>query len=227
MTPPFDDQPRVWNPEVMMEDEQPQSTEIMTVEETPLPTIAEQKDIIKESDISEENKGMLNALVEMNNVAQTLIALRSSETAEQRKTFLTAICENFVSARMRNNSVAEQLKAKLLERLLNNIENLDLETVSKIYTDLSEVSSVDSQQAIANINGGGSSGNTPGSGPTFNFAFGEGAQATSNTLAVGKGAETSVSHLKEVASMNNSLKAWGNIPTKKPIVVDAESVEKK
>lgn len=49
----------------------------------------------------------------MNNVAETLALIRSNESAEQRKTVITAWCENFMNSRMRNNVVAETLKAKL------------------------------------------------------------------------------------------------------------------
>lgn len=195
-------------------------------EEMPLPTISEQKDMVKNSSINEENKGMLQALVEMNNVAETLALIRSNESAEQRKTVITAWCENFMNSRMRNNVVAETLKAKLLERLLNNIDNLDLQTTAQIYNDLSDVSSVDAQQAMANINGG--AGAIPGQGSginlTINNATSEGASITTNTL---NAQPQQVSQLKEVAAMNTSIRAWSNIPLPKKKVVDAEIVEHK
>lgn len=195
-------------------------------EEMPLPTISEQKDMVKNSSINEENKGMLQALVEMNNVAETLALIRSNESAEQRKTVITAWCENFMNSRMRNNVVAETLKAKLLERLLNNIDNLDLQTTAQIYNDLSDVSSVDAQQAMANINGG--AGAMPGQGSginlTINNATSEGASITTNTL---NAQPQQVGQLKEVAAMNTSIRAWSNIPLPKKKVVDAEIVEHK
>lgn len=193
-------------------------------EEIPLPTISEQKDMVKNSSLNEENKGMLQALVEMNNVAETLALIRSNESAEQRKTVITAWCENFMNSRMRNNVVAETLKAKLLERLLNNIDNLDLQTTAQIYNDLSDVSSVDAQQAMANINGG--AGAMPGQGSginlTINNATSEGASITTNTL---NAQPQQVGQLKEVAAMNTSIRAWSNIPLPKKKVVDADFTE--
>lgn len=194
-------------------------------EEIPLPTVSEQKNIVANSSINEENKGMLQALVEMNNVAETLALIRSNESAEQRKTVITAWCENFMNSRMRNNVVAETLKAKLLERLLNNIDNLDLQTTAQIYNDLSDVSNVDAQQAMANINGG--AGTIPGQGSginlTINNATSEGASITTNTL---NAQPQQVGQLKEVVTLNSSIKAWSNIPLPKKKVIDADFTEK-
>lgn len=194
-------------------------------EEMPLPTISEQKNIVANSSINKENKDMLQALVEMNNVAETLALIRSNESAEQRKTVITAWCENFMNSRMRNNVVAETLKAKLLERLLNNIDNLDLQTTAQIYNDLSDVSNVDAQQAMANINGG--SGTIPGQGSginlTINNATSEGASITTNTL---NAQPQQVGQLKEVVTLNSSIKAWSNIPLPKKKVIDADFTEK-
>lgn len=192
-------------------------------EEIPLPTISEQKDIVKNSSINEENKSMLQALVEMNNVAETLALIRSNESAEQRKTVITAWCENFMNSRMRNNVVAETLKAKLLERLLNNIDNLDLQTTAQIYNDLSDVSNVDAQQAMANINGGAPVGNQTGTVFNLNLATGENSNVTNNTLNANP---QQVGQLKEVVTLNSSIKAWSNIPLPKKKVIDADFTEK-
>lgn len=198
-------------------------------EEIPLPTIAEQKaTVTAATDISDESKGMLNSLIEMNSIAQTLTAIRNNETQEQRKTVITAWCENFIQSRMRNNATAELLKSRLLERLLNNLDNLDLDTTSRIYTDLSDVSSVDAQQAIATIMG---SGGIPGVGSqqggislTINNATSDGATITNNTLNANP---QQVGQLKEVNTLNSSIKAWNNIPLPKKKVVDVEYIEEK
>lgn len=195
-------------------------------EEIPLPTISEQKDIVANSSINAENKGMLQALVEMNNVAETLALIRSNESAEQRKTVITAWCENFMNSRMRNNVVAETLKAKLLERLLNNIDNLDLQTTAQIYNDLSDVSNVDVQQAMANINGGAGAmpGNQTGTVVNLNLATGENSTVTNNTL---NAQPQQVGQLKEVAAMNTSIRAWSNIPLPKKKIIDTDFTENK
>lgn len=224
------DFPKYWN------DETDNTTEVETfdntsqlipIEETkPLPTIAEQTKIVAESDISEENKGLLQGLVEINNVAKTLEAIRSEETQEQRRTVLTAFCESFVGARLKNNLVAEELKRKLLNRLLDNIDNLDLELTSRIYVDLQETMAVDLQQANAQIIGqqGAPIGNPGAINLTINNATSEGATITNNTLNANP---QQVGQLKEVAAMNTSIKAWSNVPLPKKNTVDAEFIEKK
>ena len=224
------DFPKYWN------DDTDEITEVETFDNTsqlvpieevkPLPTIAEQNKIVAESDISEENKGLLQGLVEINNVAKTLEAIRSEETQEQRRTVLTAFCESFVGARLKNNLVAEELKRKLLNRLLDNIDNLDLELTSRIYVDLQETMAVDLQQANAQIIGqqGAPIGNPGGINLTINNATSEGATITNNTLNANP---QQVGQLKEVAAMNTSIKAWSNIPLPKKNTIDAEFIEKK
>ena len=224
------DFPKYWNDETdnITEVETFDNTsQLIPIEETkPLPTIAEQTRIVAESDISEENKGLLQGLVEINNVAKTLEAIRSEETQEQRRTVLTAFCESFVGARLKNNLVAEELKRKLLNRLLDNIDNLDLELTSRIYVDLQETMAVDLQQANAQIMGqqGASIGNPGGINLTINNATSEGATITNNTLNANP---QQVGQLKEVAAMNTSIKAWSNVPLPKKNTIDAEFIEKK
>lgn len=224
------DFPKYWNDETdnITEVETFDNTsQLVPIEETkPLPTIAEQNKIVAESDISEENKGLLQGLVEINNVAKTLEAIRSEETQEQRRTVLTAFCESFVGARLKNNLVAEELKRKLLNRLLDNIDNLDLELTSRIYVDLQETMAVDLQQANAQIMGqpGAPIGNPGAINLTINNATSEGATITNNTLNANP---QQVGQLKEVAAMNTSIKAWSNIPLPKKNTIDAEFIEKK
>ena len=224
------DFPKYWNEEtgeITEVETYDNTSQLMPIEEVkPLPTIAEQNKIVTDSDISEENKGLLQGLIEINNVAKTLEAIKSEETQEQRRTVLTAFCESFVSARLKNNIVAEELKRKLLNRLLSNIDNLDLELTSRIYVDLQETMAVDLQQANAQIMGqqGAPVGNPGAINLTINNATSEGATITNNTLNANP---QQVGQLKEVAAMNTSIKAWSNIPLPKKNAIDTEFVEKK
>lgn len=216
------DFPKYWteeeyDPETGKILQSPNTQELIPIEENvPEPlTITEQKNIISSAnDISTEGKEMLNGLVEINSIANVLAEIDTTETIEKRKTVVTAWCESFINSRMRNNVAAEMLKQKLLERLVNNVHNLDLQTSAEIYRDLTEVSSVDAQQAMSALNG--NLGNTPQSGGinlTINNATAEGATVTNNTL---NATPQQVGQLKEVASLNASLKSWGqNIPLPK------------
>lgn len=222
------DFPKYWNEEtgeILEAETYDNTSQLIPVEEDiPLPTIAEQNEIVAKSSISTENKNLLQGLIEINNVAKTLEAIRSEETQEQRKTVLTAFCESFVGARLRNNLVAEELKRKLLNRLLDNVENLDLELTSRIYVDLQETMAVDLQQASAQINGQSAPISNPGGiNLTINNATSEGATITNNTLNANP---QQVGQLKEVAAMNTSIKAWSNVPLPKKNTIDAEFEEK-
>ena len=228
--PQFDDQPKIWTGDDILEENviPEQSTDLMTIDETPqLPSVEEQIDIIHTSDLKDENKSMLNALVELNKTASVLAQIQNEETVELQNKVIQAICTNFVTERMRNNSTAELVKNKILGNLVEHIDVLDLETQAKIYNDLTEVSSIDNQQAMAKMAGG--SGSVPGSGGgginlTINNATAEGASINNPTLNVGTG--PSITQLKEVTSLNNSVKAWGSAPMPKKVVTDTESVEK-
>lgn len=228
-----DDFPKYWTEEEVNPETgeiYDNSTALMPVveEEVPLPTIAEQREIVNEAtDVSKESKSMLNSLIEMNTVAQTLAAIRTNETAEQRRNVITAWSENFINARMQNNVSAELLKQKLLERLIQNLPNLDLETTARIYNDLTDVSSVDAQQAFSAITGGGAAvpGNSGGNiSLTINNATSEGATITNNTL---NASPQQVGQLKEVNTLNSSIKAWNNMPLPKKKAIDTEYIENK
>lgn len=228
----FDDQPRIWTGEedFIENNLEEQTTNLTVVDEPPLPSVEEQIDIIHTSDLKDENKSMLNALVELNKTAAVLAQIQNEETVELQNKVIQAICTNFVTERMRNNSTAELVKNKILGNLVEHIDVLDLETQAKIYNDLTEVSSIDNQQAMAKMAGG--SGSVPGSGSgginlTLNNITGDNAGVTQNTLAVGGVAGPSITQLKEVTSLNNSVKAWGSAPMPKKVnPIDTEGTEK-
>lgn len=231
---PNNDLPKIWNEDLIYDPETGEiidntpAQDLIPIEESkPLPTIAEQKKAVADSDISEESKGMLDSLIEMNGIAQVLEITRNTEMAEQRRNVIGAWCENFIGARLRNNVAAEKLKAALIDRLLVNVNELDLETSSRILNDLQQTMSVDSQQAMAMINGGSAGGFNSGQGGVnlvINNATSEGASITNQTLNT---TPQQVGQLKEVAAMNTSIKAWSNIPLPKKNTINAEFIEKK
>ena len=229
--PQFDDQPKIWTGDDVFTDEiiPEQTTDLAIIDEAPkLPTLEEQEDIVNSSDLKDENKTLLGALVELNKTSAILAQIQNDETIEMQNKVIQATCTSFIHNRMMNNITAEQLKNKLLTNLLQNIDVLDLETQSKIYNDLTEVSAIDAPQALAKMSG--ASGGMPGSGSgginlTINNATAEGASINNPTLNVGT-AGPSITQLKEVTSLNNSVKAWGSAPMPKKVVTDTESVEK-
>ncbi len=218
------DAPKIWTGEVEFEEstvdiiDSPDVTDVAVVEQATLPSVDEQRKIIEESSLNTADKSVLGSLVEINNIYDTLSVIQNDEVKEKRAVVLESICSAFIHSRMTNNAHAEALKFKLLNRLSDNIENLDLQTVSKIYNDLTAVSSIDAQQAGNIAAGMGSAGGVPGAGGgiqvNINNATAEGASITNATANVnGAG----VNHLKETASLNASLKSWGNIPKQQPV----------
>lgn len=224
------DLPKYWDEETgEVIETYPENTAALVPQEeqVPLPTIEEQKDIIQAAPVGKDNMAMLNSLVEMNQVAQTLSAIRSTESQEMRRNVLTAWCESFVNSRMVNNVAAERLKAKILEKLTENLDILDLDTISRIYNDLHEVSAVDMQQASSIVNGnlGGGAFQAGGTTVNLNLATGENGVVTAQTL---NATPQQVGQLKEVASINTAIKSWSNmpLPKKKDTLPDVEILPK-
>lgn len=223
-----DDTPNIWE-EDLVEDEKSTSLQTVTPAEeiAPLPTKEEQLSIIDKADISEEHRGLLSELTEMNEVAKTLATLRDNETVEERKTLIRAWSEAFMTKRLQNNNLAEELKRKLLHRLLDNVDELDLQTTSQIFTGIQEVTSLDAQNALGQIMGGNA---TPGSGSngtniTVNVANGDNSSATSNAMHIGSGVDAN--QLKQVADMGASIKGWSNVemPRKEKNVTDITATD--
>lgn len=207
------DTPKIWQDPDLVQENLP--TEIIQ-EEIELPSIAEQRETITSSNLSNSNKALLESLVTMNEVAQTLDKIRYTETADMRLNYVKMLAENFISSRMYNNHIAEELKRKLIERLLAHVDDLDFELATRLYTDLHETTNLDAQQAFATVSGTnatmpGMAGN--GINLTINNATSEGASIMNNTL---NATPQQVGQLKEVQAMNASIKGWaGNIPLPK------------
>lgn len=220
--PQFDDQPKIWTgDDVFTEDViEETSTDLTTVDDTPqLPSLEEQTNIVKKSDLKEDNKNMLSALVELNKTAAILAQIQNDETIEMQNKVIQATCTNFIQSRMMNNSTAEALKNKLLLNLIQNIDVLDLETQAKIYNDLTEVSAIDAQQALAKMSG--STGSMPGTGSgginlTINNATGDNSGITQNQLSVGNNAP--IANLSTISNLNKTVTDWGKVPTKADII---------
>lgn len=217
------DLPKYWNEETgeVVETYPENTAALMPQEEVlPLPTITEQTEIVQAAKVNKDNMSMLNSLVEMNKVAETLNALRSTESQEMRRNVLTAWCESFVNSRMINNVAAEKLKARILDKLSENLDVLDLETISRIYNDLHEVSAVDMQQANSMVSGN-MGGFPSGAGTTvnLNLATGENGVVTTQTL---NATPQQVGQLKEVTQMNTAIKGWSNVALPRKKAVDAE-----
>lgn len=230
--PQFDDQPKIWTGDDIFTEDNIQevdetSTDLAIVDETPqLPSLEEQESIVNSSDLKDENKNMLSALVELNKTAAILAQIQNDETIEMQNKVIQATCTNFIQSRMMNNSTAEALKNKLLLNLMQNIEVLDLETQAKIYNDLTETSAIDAQQALAKISGGSGmpTGGNGGINLTLNNITGDNAGVTQNTLAVNTKAP--IQNLDTLNNLSSNLNSWKNAP-KKITPIDTTGTENK
>lgn len=212
------DQPKIW----IDEDEAPiydNTSALMPIEEEkPLPTIQEQEAAIEKAEIPDKYKGMLDGLIQINKLANLLDEIRNSETIQKRNAVLTMFCETFIHERMQNNILAERLKQALINKLIINIDNLDLEMVGRLYNDLHEVTAVDANSAINSVANGGfmpstMPGITPGQGLTVNInnATSEGASITNQTANFQQPTQ-----LKDATTFNGVVKSINslNIPRK-------------
>ena len=210
---PFDDTPKRWVDENEEEvcDNSSQLTPIK--EEKPLPTVAEQKDIIAQSDLKEEDKSILGGIIEINNIANALEKTGIMETIEQRIMVIRTYAEHFIAEHLRNNIRAEDLKNMLLMKLARNIDNLDLELASRIYLDLQQTMSQDVAIMNATAHGEVGANAIPNAGPSINLtvnnATTEGASITNNTLAV----NNQQPNLKDASILNSTLKKMQTVST--------------
>jgi hypothetical protein len=122
---------------------------------------------------------------------------------------------------MDTNVKMEDIKRDLLMSVYKNMDQVDILTRFEMLKSLHEMTQVDAQKQI-----GGFTNPMPEYGQTpntvVNVVTGQDGQLTTNTVNVGS---SPVSDLKNVAKMNESIKAWGNSP--KPIkpVTDVEGTE--
>lgn len=202
---PFDDTPKRWVDEEEIYDN---TSQLMPIEEEkPLPTIAEQKDIVTKSNLNDEDKTILGGIIEINNIANALEKTGIMETIEQRIMVIRTYAEHFIAQHLRNNIRAENLKDLILAKLAANIENLDLELASRIYLDLQQTMSQDVAIMNATAHGESNAAMMAGmSGPSINLtvnnAATEGASITNNTLAV----NNQQANLKDASILNNAIK---------------------
>ena len=222
------DEPRIWRDEDNTIPEESYdangfSNELVQVEEEPaLPSISEQKELVQSSQISAENKSILNQLIEINEIANMLKTVNNTEMEEQRSKILDTTCAIFIQQRMQNNMHIEKLKRKVIDRLIDNIDNMDLELANDVLSNITQVTSTDATNAMSSLRGGAvSSSGMPGIQLNINNATADGAQITTQTLNAGP---QQVQQLKEVATLNSSIRAWQNIPGKKA-PIQAEIVD--
>ena len=214
------DTPRVWTEEVATDENVTNLPGV--VEENYLPELSsqEKKEIIAQ-EVPEDYKDIFGSLVELSDMAHAIEAIDTDASQQTRKRMLDIITESFIRKRMDTNVKMEDIKRDLLMSVYKNMDQVDILTRFEMLKSLHEMTQVDAQKQI-----GGFTNPIPEYGQTpntvVNVVTGQDGQLTTNTVNVGA---SPVSDLKNVAKMNESIKAWGNSP--KPIkpVTDVEGTE--
>lgn len=222
------DAPKIWkSPEEILAEQQ-QSQELTVPEEPSVPTlpVEERLDII-EKEASENDKGILNALVEVSKTANVLKQIDNEELQEGRNLVLKAWYDAFIQNKMQNSHTIEKVIAGLADRLLNNIDSLDLEQTGILIEKLSNVNAIMAQRNPTTFGDPtyGQGGGQPAVNLTINNATAEGASINNPTLNVG--GRSPVQNLDGLNNLNNAMNGWKGAPKKVTPVMDTESTEKK
>jgi len=220
-----DDMPKKWT-EMANSEETEQNTSIANYEEEQVPALSyeEQKELV-EQESPEEYKDMFGALVEVSNMANLLSKIDTDESQYVRRKMLDIVSEEFIRKRMNTNVKLEDMKLRLLNRVYDNIDQLDLTTSYEMLKGIHEMTQGEAQSPIGRY-ANPSIIPTQNTGPTINISTGEG---NINTATISPTpAPTSNINLKDLSRMSEAQKAWGDLKVKKkdPIIINTEGKDK-
>lgn len=222
------DAPKIWKSpeEILAEQEINKNQELMIPEEPSVPTLPiEDRLHIIDKEASDNDKGILNALVEVSKTANVLKQIDNEETQEGRNLVLKAWYDAFIQNKMQNSHTIEKVIAGLADRLLNNIDSLDLEQTGILIEKLSNVNAIMAQRNPTTLGDPTyGQGGQPAVNLTINNATAEGASINNPTLNVG--GRPPVPNLDGLNSLNNAMTGWKGAPKKVTPVVDVEGTNK-
>ena len=223
------DQPQLWIDETEKKEDFlgeltiQNSQEIAIVEEMP---IEKQKELI-EAEAPDDYKDALTSLVEVSQMTNILEAVDTEKSQYTRRRMLDLLSENFIRKRLSTNEKLESLKLDLLNRVWDNIEQIDLTTSFEMLSRIHEITAMEAAKPIGGYTDpsmagvpGGLGGATPAVNLTINKATGADSQITTNSMSIG--AKPPVEDLKTVSKLSETVKAWGNVPKKVQPIVDVE-----
>lgn len=222
------DAPKIWKSpeEILAEQEINKNQELMIPEEPSVPTLPiEDRLQIIDKEASDNDKGILNALVEVSKTANVLKQIDNEETQEGRNLVLKAWYDAFIQNKMQNSHTIEKVIAGLADRLLNNIDSLDLEQTGILIEKLSNVNAIMAQRNPTTLGDPTyGQGGQPAVNLTINNATAEGASINNPTLNVG--GRPPVPNLDGLNSLNNAMTGWKGAPKKVTPVMDVEGTNK-
>lgn len=195
-----------------------------------VPSLTAEEKLEEIKSASTTHMGLLNALVEINKTADVLKKIDNEETIADRNKVLNVIFEGYAQKRYMTNLKIEELKLDLVKSVMENVDSLDLETRINTIEKLHNMTTLDAQKALSTVSRGSNEpsgpSNVPGVNITLNNASGNGtveSTVNNNTLNVDSG--ITVDQMKEVASLNSTLKSWKETGAPRKIV-PSEAEEK-
>lgn len=215
-----DDMPKKWT-EMVGEDVDPNTLPAEYEEQVPALSYEEQKELV-EQEAPEEYKDMFGALVEVSNMANLLAKIDTDESQYVRRKMLDIVSEEFIRKRMNTNVKLEDIKLQLINRVANNIDQLDLTTSYEMAKGIHEMTQGEAQSPIGRYANPSIIPPQGNSGPIINIATGDG---NINTATVSPNpAPVNNINLKDLSRMSEAQKAWGDLKVKKkePIRVNSE-----
>lgn len=222
------DTPKIWkSPEEILAEQQETSKNLVVPEEPEVPTLpVEERLSIIENEASENDKDILNALVEVSKTANVLKKIDNEELQDGRSKVLKAWYDAFIQSKMQNSHTLEKVISGLADKLLANIDNIDLETAGNLIEKFANVNAIMAQRNPTTFGDPGYSG---GNGPlvnlTLNNATAEGASINNPTVNIGN--QPPVQNLETLNTLSSNIKSWGNAPKKVKPIIEAETVGSK
>ena len=215
--------PKKWTE--MTEDVDPNTLPAEYDEQVPALSYEEQKELV-EQEAPEEYKDMFGALVEVSNMANLLSKIDTDESQYVRRKMLDIVSEEFVRKRMNTNVKLEDIKLQLINRVANNIDQLDITTSYEMAKGIHEMTQGEAQSPIGRYANPSMVPQPGGTGPIINIATGDG---NINTATVSPNPPpVNNINLKDLSRMSEAQKAWGDLKVKKkdPVIINTEGVDK-
>ena len=166
--------------------------------------------------LKEDDKQLLQTLDNINQVAKSLAKIDSEESVLARNRVVNALYAAFANKRFKSNLRLEELKDKLIDRVVENADNLDIATALMAIKDLHTMTSNDLDRALGI--------NAKGAAVQVNLTNMNGNQTFTDKPVVNVSAESlsSVSKINEAINILKDLK----VPTQDEIIdVEAEVVD--
>jgi len=223
-----DDMPKKWT-EMVGEDVDPNTLPTEYEEQAPALSYEEQKELV-EQEAPEEYKDMFGALVEVSNMANLLAKIDTDESQYVRRKMLDIVSEEFIRKRMNTNVKLEDIKLQLINRVANNIDQLDLTTSYEMAKGIHEMTQGEAQSPIGRYANPSIMPQPNQNGTTVNIVTGSEGQINTQEIKVNN---TQIpnggANMKSISQMSEAVKSFQSTIKRKPepVTINTEGQESK